>query len=185
MAASKSTREVGSPHINEPAEAIDLCMLCPYDDCISPSHGCDEMKALKASLKAGKPYDGPPPDWGKKPDPQELLDAAWEKLEKSKPVKKAKPAKSKPEPKPEPNLNDALPIVVDMQPIELEDITPPVQHIKIHHYNEAIKALEVLHNDATSLGPAIVEMIQAIKTDRSVRFDYLIDWDVVARGGFK
>ena len=171
MAASKSTRAVGSPHIDEPAEAIDLCMLCPYDDCISPSHGCDEMKALKASLKAGKSYDGPPPDWGKKPDPQKLLDAAWAKMQ-------AEP-KAKPKPKPKPKPKELAVTLEEVKPM------PTVQHIKLQHYNEAIKALEVLHDVASGIGPEILEMIRVIKNDRSVRFDYLIDWDVVAMGGNK
>ena len=177
-----SSTGIGSPAMNEPIEAIELCAHCPYDDCVSPAFGCDEMKALKAALKAGRPYDGPPENWGKEPDPQELLDAAWEKMKaEAKPKSKSK-SKAKPKVKAEPKDEDrAVPITITLEELP----QPSIRHIKLHHYNEAIKALEALHDSAPSLGPDIVEMITQIKTDRSARFDYLIDWDAIARGGTK
>ncbi len=169
MAVSRNSESLGLAICDESDEVVELCMRCPYDDCVSPDRGCDEMRKLKAALKAGEEYH-PPENWEpKEPDPQALLDAAWSKMEKS--AAKAKNAKK---------VKPATPA------LEVEELPQPtIHHIKLHHYNEAIKALEVLHDSAVSIGPAIVEMIQTIKTDRSVRFDYLIDWDAVARGGSK
>ena len=169
---AKPKDETGKPLLNEQIEAIELCTMCPYDDCISPSYGCDEMKALKASLKAGRPYDGPPPDWGNKPDPQKLLDAAWAKIEAG-PKPESKP---KPKPKPKPK-----------QPaIELEELPAnPVQNTQLHKYNEAIRALEELHPYAINMDTEIAGMLGALKGDRAAKFDHLVDWDAIARGGNK
>ena len=169
MAVSNTSESLGLTICDESDEVVELCMQCPYDDCISPDRGCAEMRKLKMALKAGEEYH-PPENWGaKEPDPQALLDAAWAKLEN--PASKVKNAKK---------------VKAVAPALEVEELPQPtIHHIKLHHYNEAIKALEVLHDSAVNIGPAIVEMIQAIKTDRSVRFDYLIDWDAVARGGSK
>ena len=160
--ARRPKDETGKPLLNEQIEAIELCTMCPYDDCISPGYGCDEMKALKASLKAGKPYDGPPPDWGKKPDPQELLDAAWAKMEAG--------SKSKPKPKPKEPA------------IELEELPAnPVQNTQLHKYNEAIRALEELQPYAINMDVEITGMLGTLKGDRAAKFDHLVDWDAIAR----
>lgn len=167
---AKPKDETGKPLPNEQIEAIELCMMCPYDDCISPGYGCSEMKALKASLKAGRPYDGPPPDWGKKPDPQELLDAAWAKMEAE-----PKP-KSKPKPKPKPKA----------PAIELEELPAnPVQNTQLHKYNEAIRALEDLQPYAINMDVEIAGMLGTLKSDRAAKFGHLVDWDAIARGGSK
>lgn len=137
-------------------------MQCPYDDCESPSKGCEELRKLRQALKEGKEYS-PPEGWGAKPepepepDPQALLDKAWAKMEKPK------------------------------QPtIMIEEIPQPnVQHGRLHHFNEAIKALELLHDDVATLGPDLTQMIQTLKRERAVRYEYLIDWNAVARGGSK
>lgn len=166
--ARRPKDETGKPLLNEQIEAIELCTMCPYDDCISPGYGCDEMKALKASLKAGKPYDGPPPDWGKKPDPQELLDAAWAKME----------AEPKPKSKPKPKPKEPA--------IELEQLPAnPVQNTQLHKYNEAIRALEELQPYAINMDVEITGMLGALKSDRAAKFDHLVDWDAIARGGNK
>ena len=139
-------------------------MSCPYDDCIAPSRGCEEMHKLKEAQRTGKKY-APPESWGARDitDPQALLNKGFSKMEK-------RPAKPKPKP----------------PAIELEELPQqPIQHTVLHHYNETIRALEVLHDSATKIGPAIPEMIVTIKNDRAARFDYLIDWDAVARGGCK
>lgn len=173
---SKHGYTIGKPMLYEQIEAIELCTMCPYDDCISPSYGCDEMKALKASLKAGKPYDGPPPDWGKKPDPQELLDAAWAKME-AEPKPESKP-KSKPKPKPKPKPKEPA--------IELEELPAnPVQNTQLHKYNEAIRALEELQPYAINMDTEIAGILGALKDDRATKFGHLVDWDAIARGGNK
>ena len=162
-------------HHDSHPRLIEFCEKCPFDDCTA-MHGCAEFKKLSKAIRDGTEYQ-PPEGWGQRddypepertPDPQALLDEAFAKLEKEK------PKKPKPKPKPKPPA------------IELEELPQqPIQHTVLHHYNETIRALEVLHDSATKIGPAITEMIVTIKNDRAARFDYLIDWDAVARGGCK
>ena len=153
----------GRPQQLDSEAVVALCTSCPYDDCISPDRGCPELRKLRTAEAAGEEYH-PPENWGtKEPDPQALLDAAWEKL-----PKKSKAAK----PTPPAMMVEELP-------------QPTIAHIKLHRYNVAIKALEDIHGDAVSIGPTIVEAITALKSDRAARFDHLIDWDAIARGGKK
>lgn len=138
-------------------------MQCPYDDCISSGKGCAEVRKLKQALEEGTEYH-PPEDWGAKPepdpsepviDPQAWLDQAWSKME-------AQPA------------------------IMIEEISAPnVQHGVLHHFNEAINALQLVHDDVPALGPDLTKIIQMLKRERAIRHEYLVDWDAVARGGSK
>lgn len=165
MAKPKASQSLGITICDEPREVVELCMQCPYDDCKAPSSGCSEVRKLRQALKEGKEYR-PPENWGANPepeppepvnDPQALLDQAWAKMEKPK-----QPA------------------------IMIEEIPQPnVQHGRLHHFNEAIKALELLHEDVATLGPDLTQMIQTLKRERAVRYEYLIDWAAVARGGKK
>lgn len=164
MAQSPASKAHSAHYCNESDAVVELCTNCPYDDCLSPDSGCDEMRKLKKALREGQEYH-PPENWGPQadPDPQALLDAAWKKLEKQKPEK----------PPREPS------IMIEELP------QPDIQHLNLHRYNEAIRALELLHDVATGIGPAITQAILTIRNNRAVRFDHLIDWDAVARGGNK
>lgn len=164
MAVPKASQSL----CDEPREVVEFCMQCPYDDCVSPNKGCSEVRKLRKALKEGKEYS-PPENWGVKPepeppepvnDPQALLDQAWAKMKKPKQPKQ--PA------------------------IMIEEIPQPyVQHSRLHHFNEAIKALELLHDDVVTIGPDLAQMIQTLKRERAIRYDHLIDWNAVARGGSK
>lgn len=69
--------------------------------------------------------------------------------------------------------------------IELEELPGPVQNTQLHKYNEAIRALEELQPYAINMDTEITGMLGALKCDRSVKFDYLVDWEAIARGGRK
>lgn len=65
--------------------------------------------------------------------------------------------------------------------VELEEAPSPVQNTQLHKYNEAIRALEELQQYATNMETEIVGMLGALKGDRAVKFDHLVDWDAIAR----
>ena len=69
--------------------------------------------------------------------------------------------------------------------IELKELPTSVQNIQLHKYNEAIRALEELRPHATNMDAEIISMLGALKGDRSAKYDHLVDWDAIARGGRK
>ena len=61
----------------------------------------------------------------------------------------------------------------------------PVQNTQLHKYNEAIRALEELQPYAINMDVEITGMLGALKGDRAAKFDHLVDWNAIARGGNK
>lgn len=178
MAASKAD-SIGVPAMNEPLEAIKLCTRCPFDECVSPTRGCDEMKALKASLKAGKPYDGPPADWGmQKPKPEK------------KPVKesRARHYACNHDPAPECTPSIMLAEKVPASTPESEPCPPMYgERSLLMLCNLAIDALERLKDSIPELEwpPHLHAGSISLKQYRMQRFADLIDWAAIARGGSK
>ena len=164
-------------HHDSHPRLIEFCEKCPFDDCTA-MNGCAEFKKLSKAIRDGTEYQ-PPEGWGMRddypepertPDSQALLDEAFSKLEQEK----LKKAKSKPKPKPKPPA------------IELEELPAnPVQNTQLHKYNEAIRALEELQPYAISMDREIAGMLGVLKGDRAAKFDHLVDWDAIARGGNK
>lgn len=142
-------------YCDQPPELVLLCTEhCPYEDC-TRRDGCKYYKEIEHAIRNGKPFEYP--DAWQPPetpaDPQAYLDAAWKKL------------KNTPEPA-----------------IMIEDDTPHADRATLAHMNTAIKALkstlEGLWEETT-----ISDMIESLQQLRCQKFEHLVDWDAVAKGG--
>ena len=97
-------------------------------------------------------------------DPQALFDAAWEKLNASRPP--------------------SIMIEPDDPPAESPQIVPPspdAECADLRRMNAAIRALSSLSN-TSFISISVPDIIAQLKAARTEAFEHLVDWDAVAKG---